>query len=124
MDFGQIQNNFLEVLGVKVLKNKKYSQFFLLSPFFMSVTLPEQQNPRNLRALYTKRSRARVPIGGQCVLLQISPKIFFLLLLNCQNYCMNHMFLDILLNPCKKIVKKIESRPQGSKNAKKNDKNL
>ena len=50
MDFGKIKNKCLEVLGVTVLKNQKYSLFFWLSPFFISVTLPEQQNPQNLRA--------------------------------------------------------------------------
>ena len=48
VDFGKIKNKFLEALGVRVLKNQKYWQFLLV--FFFSVTLPEQQNPRNLRA--------------------------------------------------------------------------
>ena len=34
VNFGQIMNKLLEVSGVKVLKNQRYSQFFLLSPFF------------------------------------------------------------------------------------------
>ena len=47
------------------------------------------------------RSRARVSIEGQCVLLQNSPRIkmFDFFLLNSQNYRMSHIFLPILLNP-------------------------
>jgi hypothetical protein len=50
VDFGQIKNKFLEALGVTVLKNQKYSRFFLAFSLFMSVTLPEHQDPQNLRA--------------------------------------------------------------------------
>ena len=47
-----------------------------------------------------KRSRARVTIGGQCVLLQNSLKIkLFDFFSKSQNYRMNHIFADILLNP-------------------------
>ena len=34
MDFGQIKNKFLEVFGVTVLINQKYSHFFLFFSFF------------------------------------------------------------------------------------------
>ena len=62
--------------------------------------------------LYMKRTRARVPIGGQCLLLQISLRIkIFDFLLNSQNYRMNHIFWTP-----EKIVKLLESRPQSSKN--------
>ena len=48
----------------------------------------------------TKRSRARVTIEGQRVLLQISLKMkMFDFLLNSQNHRMNHIFPGILLNP-------------------------
>ena len=47
-----------------------------------------------------KRSRVRVTIEGQCVLLQISHQIkMFDILLNSQNHRMNHVFPGILLNP-------------------------
>ena len=50
--------------------------------------------------LCTKRSRARVTIEGQCVLLQISLQIKFLnFLFNSQNHRMNYIFPGILLNP-------------------------
>ena len=52
MDFGQIKNKFLEVLGVTILKTKNIHNFLLGSPFFLSVTLPEHQNPQNLRAWF------------------------------------------------------------------------
>ena len=57
VDFGQIKNKFLELLGVSVLKNQKYSQFLFAFSLFMSVTLPEQQNPQNLRAWYNNINR-------------------------------------------------------------------
>ena len=68
----------------------------------------------------TKGSRARFTIGGQCVLLQNSLKIklfdiFFLQ--KSQNYCINRIFPDIILNPSKKMLKIIETRPLSSKNA-------
>ena len=51
-----------------------------------------------------KRSRARVTIEGQCVLLQISLQIrMFDFLLNSQNHRMNHIFPGILLNPWKTL---------------------
>ena len=55
---------------------------------------------------HMKRRRARVPIRGQCVLLQISrrKKVFD--------------FLDILLTP-EKFVKILENRLQSIKNAQK-----
>ena len=54
VDFGQIKNKFLEVLGVTILKNQKYwRRKKFISPFFMGVTLPEQQNPQNLKTWYT-----------------------------------------------------------------------
>ena len=37
-------------------KTKNFHNFFWLSPFFMSVTLPEQQNPQNLRAWCSNQS--------------------------------------------------------------------
>ena len=46
-----------------------------------------------------KRSKARVTIGGQCVLLQNSLKINFFDFFKSQNYRMNHIFPGILLNP-------------------------
>ena len=52
MDFGQIKNKFLGVLGVTILKNQNIHNFLLRSPFFMSVTLPEQQNSQNLIAWF------------------------------------------------------------------------
>ena len=49
---------------------------------------------------HMKRSRARVPLGGQCVLLQISLRIKILdFFLNIQNYSMNHIVTVVLLNP-------------------------
>ena len=52
------------------------------------------------KELIMKRSRARVTIGGQCVLLQNSLKIkLFDFFFKSQNYRMNHIFPDILLNP-------------------------
>ena len=50
---------------------------------------------------HMKRSRARVTLGGQCVLLQNSLKIklFDFFFSKSQNYRMNHIFPDILLNP-------------------------
>ena len=56
MGFGQIKNKFLEALCVTVLKNQNIKRK-ILSPFFMSVTLPEQQTPRNLRAWYRSVNR-------------------------------------------------------------------
>ena len=48
----------------------------------------------------TKRSRARVTLGGQCLLLQISLRIkMFKILKKSQNIRMNHTLPDILLNP-------------------------
>ena len=47
-----------------------------------------------------KRSRARVTIEGQHVLLQISLQIkMFDFLVNSQNHPMNHIFPGIILNP-------------------------
>ena len=47
-----------------------------------------------------KKSRAGVSIEGHCVLLQKFSRIKMLnFFLNSQNYRMNHIFLDILLNP-------------------------
>ena len=40
-----------------------------------------------------------VPIGGQCVLLQMSLIIKILDFLNSQNYRMNHILTVILLKP-------------------------
>ena len=55
---------------------------------------------RKSRKLTTKRSRVRVTIEGQRVLLQISLQIkMFDFLLNSQNHRMNHIFPGILLNP-------------------------
>ena len=64
-----------------------------------------------------KRSRVRVTIEGQRVLLQISLQTkMFDFLLSSQNHRMNHIFPGILL---KNIVKMRETRPQSSKNAQK-----
>ena len=66
---------------------------------------------------HRKRSRARVSIAGQCAILQNCLRIkMFDFFLNSQNYRLNLIFLDILLNG-KKIVKIIETRPQSSKKA-------
>ena len=52
----------------------------------------------------TKRSRARVTIKGQCVLFQIFLRLkMFDFFSNSQNYRMNHILPDILLNPWKKF---------------------
>ena len=65
--------------------------------------------PSNHRQL-RKRSRARVTIEGQRVLLQISLQIKMLnFLLNSQNHIMNHIFPGKIW----------ETRPQSSKNAQK-----
>ena len=46
----------------------------------------------NKEKYFMKRSRARVPVGGQCVLLQISLRTKILdFFLNSQNYRMNHI---------------------------------
>ena len=50
--------------------------------------------------IHKKRSRARVTIEGQGVLLQISLQIkMFYFLLNSQNHRMNHIFQGMVLNP-------------------------
>ena len=57
-----------------------------------------------MESIYTKKSRARVTIGGQCVLLQNSLKIkLFDFFLKSQKYHMNYIFPDILLNPREKM---------------------
>ena len=48
-----------------------------------------------------KRSRARVPIEGQCVLLKISLRINFFDFFKSKKYRIKHIFLDIVLNPWK-----------------------
>ena len=58
----------------------------------------------NISCQCTKRSRARIPIRGQCVLLQISLRIkIFDYFLNSQNYRMNEICPVILLNPWTKL---------------------
>ena len=84
------------------------------------MTLSESLNwQRTLTGLREcmKRSRARVTIGGQCVLLQNSLKIklfdFFLKAkLPYESHLSRHTS-----EPMKKIVKIIETRSQSSKNA-------
>ena len=74
----------------------------------MVISYTEHTRSRNMEATFRKNhetsgkkgSRARVPIEGQCVLLQNSLRIkLFDFFLNSQNNRMNHIFLDILLNP-------------------------
>ena len=62
-----------------------------------------------------KRSRARVTIGGQCVLLKDSCKIKMFDFFKSQNYpYVSHLFRHTS-EPMKKIVKIIKTRPQNSK---------
>ena len=63
-----------------------------------------------------KRSRARVTLGGQYVLLQNSPKKRKYFKEKRQNYRMNHIFPDIFLSSLK-IQKITENRLQSTKNA-------
>ena len=65
-----------------------------------------------------KRSRARVTIGGQCVLLQNSLKIkmFFFLFLKPKSPYESHLSRHTS-EPMKFFKKIIENRPQSSKNA-------
>ena len=65
--------------------------------------------------LYMKRSRARVPIAGQCILLQNSLRIemfdfFKYPKLPYESHLYRHTSETL-----KKIVKMIETRPQSSK---------
>ena len=64
-----------------------------------------------------KRSRARVTIGGECVLIQNSLKIFDFFLkpkLPYESHNSRHAS-----KPLKKIVKILKTGPQSSKNAQK-----
>ena len=69
---------------------------------------------------HMKRNRARVTLGGQCLLLQISLRIkMFKILKKSQNIRMNHTLPDILLNPYIFFLKILETSPRSSKNAQK-----
>ena len=97
---------------------KPNSVIALLSPTLQWLLQLSRWTTAQTNLTPKKRSRARVTIGGHCVLLQNSLKIFFFkFVLQSQTYQMNHIFPEILLTPEKKIVKNKETRPQSSKNA-------
>ena len=68
--------------------------------------------------LVKKRSRARVTLGGQCLLLQIRIKMPKILKKKTKYSYESHLDRNIT-KPLKKIVKFFEIRPQSSKNAQK-----
>ena len=69
---------------------------------------------------YTKRSKARFTLGGQCLLLQISLRIrMFKILKKKPKYRYESHLSRHTAEPLKKIVKILETRPQSSKNAQK-----
>ena len=75
-------------------------------------------------SLYKKRSRARVTLGGQCLLLQISLQIkMFKILKKKPKYPYESHLARHTAEPLKKIVKILETRPQSSKKCPKINKN-
>ena len=69
-------------------------------------------------------SRARVTLGGQCLLLQISLRMKMLKFLKKKpKYPYESHLARHTSEPLEKIVKILETRPQSSKNAQKSVKN-
>ena len=62
-----------------------------------------------------KRSRARVPIGGQCVVLRISLRIKVFIFFEIAKFPYESHLTSHISETQKKIVKILETRPQNSK---------